>query len=78
MKQIGQVDEQGKPLYTLHGLRKNATCYQLELGLSDTEVGSNLGMTPETVRHYGKQARALMIAQRVANTVTQGKFAGVK
>lgn len=77
MAKIGQVDDLGKARYTLHGLRKNATCYQLELGLSDSDVGSNLGMTPETVRHYGKQARALMIAKRVANTVTQGKFAGV-
>lgn len=78
MHQLGQVDEKGETRYSLHGLRKNACCYLLELGLSDSDAGGILGMTPETVRHYGKQTRVLMIARRVASTVTKGKFAGVK
>jgi integrase len=67
MKQIGHVG------FTYHGLRKNACCYLLELGLSDTEVGAILGMTPETVRHYGKQARALIIARGASERVLCGK-----
>jgi hypothetical protein len=59
--------------FTYHGLRKNACCYLLELGLSDTEVGAILGMTPETVRHYGKQARALIIARGASERVLCGK-----
>lgn len=74
MHDLGHVDEAGQLRYTFHGLRKNACCYLLELGLSDTEVGAILGMTPETVRHYGKQARALMIAQGAAQKVTRGKL----
>ncbi|MCC2981266.1 tyrosine-type recombinase/integrase [Sphingomonas sp. IC4-52] len=58
--------------FSFHGLRKNACCYLLELGLSDTEVGSILGMSSEMVRHYGKRARALMIARGAAERVTQG------
>lgn len=60
--------------FSFHGLRKNACCYLLELGLSDTEVGSILGMSSEMVRHYGKRARALMIARGAAERVTGGKI----
>ena len=69
MKRLGFVDETGKALYTCHGLRKNACCYLLETGMSDTDVGAILGMTPETVRHYGKRARAYMIAVKAAEKV---------
>lgn len=65
--------------FTFHGLRKNACCYLLELGLSDTEVGSILGMSTEMVRHYGKRTRALMIARGAFDRATGGKimsFAG--
>ena len=62
MHDLGHVDDENQLLYTFHGLRKNACCYLLETGLSDTDVGAILGMTPETVRHYGKRARAYMIA----------------
>lgn len=62
MHDLGHVDDEDQLLYTFHGLRKNACCYLLETGLSDTDVGAILGMTPETVRHYGKRARAYMIA----------------
>lgn len=69
MHDLGHVDENDQLLYTFHGLRKNACCYLLELGLSDTDVGAILGMTTETVRHYGKRARAYMIAQGAAATM---------
>lgn len=62
MRELGHVDDNDQLLYTFHGLRKNACCYLLETGMSDTDVGAILGMTPETVRHYGKRARAYMIA----------------
>lgn len=55
--------------FTFHGLRKNACCYLLEMGLNDAQVGSLLGMSPEMVRHYGKRARSLMIAQGVADQI---------
>lgn len=60
--------------FSFHGLRKNACCYLLELGLSDTETGSILGMSSEMVRHYGKRARALMIARNAAERVTAGRI----
>jgi integrase len=41
MKRIGHRG------YTFHGLRKNAACYLAELGLSDTEIGTILAMTPK-------------------------------
>lgn len=58
--------------FTFHGLRKNACCYLLERGLNDSEVGEMLGMSPEMVRHYGKRAKALMIAHGVAERMTGG------
>ena len=63
--------------FSFHGLRKNACCYLLELGLSDTEVGAILGMSPEMVRHYGKRMRALMIARGAAARVTSGKILSI-
>ncbi len=60
--------------FTFHGLRKNACCYQLECGLNDSEVGEILGMSPEMVRHYGKRARALMIAQGAAQRLSSGEM----
>lgn len=65
--------------FSFHGLRKNACCYLLEMGLNDSQVGSILGMSPEMVRHYGKRARALMIAKGAFDRATGGKimsFAG--
>lgn len=60
--------------FTFHGLRKNSCCYLLECGLNDSEVGEILGMSPEMVRHYGKRARALMIARGAAERMTGGKI----
>lgn len=62
----------GAPGYTFHGLRKNAACYLHELGLSDTEIGTILAMTPQTVRHYTKRSRALMVAKNVAERIVKG------
>lgn len=59
--------------FVFHGLRKNACCNLLELGLSDTQVGSMLGMSPKMVRHYGKRARALMTAKSAADFVKGGR-----
>ncbi|PZU59794.1 MAG: hypothetical protein DI547_04780 [Sphingobium sp.] len=64
--------------YSFHGLRKNASCYLAELGLSDVEGGSICGMTPETVRHYTKRARAYMIALGAASRVTKGDVLPIK
>jgi integrase len=58
--------------FTFHGLRKNACCYLLEMGLNDVQVGSTLGMSAEMVRHYGKRARSLMIAKSLAEQLTGG------
>lgn len=60
--------------FSFHGLRKNACCYLLELGLNDSEAGSILGMSPEMVRHYGKRTRALMIARGTVDRVTRGQI----
>nr|GLK22145.1 hypothetical protein GCM10017606_29730 [Microbacterium terregens] len=69
MHDLGYVDDEGQLLYTFHGLRKNAACYMAELGLSDTEIGSVCGMSPDTVRHYTKRARAYVIARKVAGVL---------
>lgn len=58
--------------FVFHGLRKNACCYLLEMGESDASIGAMLGMSPKMVRHYGKRARALMIARGAAERVTGG------
>ncbi len=65
-------------LYSYHGLRKNAACYLAELGLSDREIGSICGMTPETVRHYTKRARSLMVARGAADRVKGGDVLPLK
>jgi integrase len=64
--------------YSFHGLRKNAACYLKELGLGDLEIGSICGMTAETVRHYTKRARALMIARGAAERIVKGDVALLK
>lgn len=64
--------------FSFHGLRKNACCYLLEMGMSDTTVGSILGMSPEMVRHYGKRAKALMIARGAANQIMSSKIIPIK
>lgn len=71
MKRLGER-------YTFHGLRKNACCYLAELGLSDTETGAVVGMTPQTVRHYTKRKRIYMIARGAAAKVTRGDVLQLK
>lgn len=69
----------GHPGFTFHGLRKNAACYLSELGLSDREIGSILAMDTDTVRHYTKRSRALMVARGAAERIKKGDvipFAG--
>jgi integrase len=67
------MSDLGETGYSFHGLRKNACCYLLELGLSDATVGSLLGMSASTVRHYGKRTRALMLARHAAETIASAQ-----
>lgn len=60
--------------FVFHGLRKNACCYLLELGLTDNEVESMLGMSPKMIRHYGKKARVLMITRGTARRIAGGQI----
>lgn len=69
MRTLGYVDDDNLPLYSFHGLGKNACCYLTELGLTDTEISAITGKTPETVRHYAKQARKLMVALGAAEKI---------
>ena len=77
MHSLGFVDGQGQLLYTFHGLGKNACCYLIELGLTESEVSAIVGKTPETVRHYAKRARTYMLAQGAAKRVTEGRILGL-
>jgi hypothetical protein len=45
--------------------------------LSDTGVGTILGMTPKTARHYGKRARTFMIAAGAAARIESGNVVGM-
>ncbi|ATY30939.1 site-specific integrase [Sphingomonas psychrotolerans] len=74
MHDLGYVDDAGQLLYTFHGLRKNAACYMKELGLEDSQIGAVCGMTPDTVRHYTKRARALVVAKSVAERLASGNI----
>lgn len=74
MKGLGYVDAEGRPLYSFHGLSKNAICYLTELGLDEGTIGALVGKTPETVRHYAKEARLWMLAARAAETVIAGRI----
>jgi hypothetical protein len=77
MHVLGYVDDDDPLLYTFHGLGKNACCYLTEPGLSDTEISGITDKTPETVRHYAKRARVLMIAKGAAGRVVTGKIPGL-
>lgn len=74
MKRLGYVDDDGAPLYSFHGLSKNAICYLTELGLDEGTIGALVGKTSETVRHYAKEARLWMLAERAAATVIAGRI----
>jgi hypothetical protein len=77
MRSLGHVDERGQALYTYHGLSKNACCYLTELDLSDETIGAIVGKTAETVRHYAKEARRWMLAERAAAAVIAGRIEGL-
>jgi hypothetical protein len=77
MRQLGEVDGKGRPLFTFHGLSKNAICYQTELGLDEATIAAIVGKTPETVRHYAKDARRWMLADRAAAAVIAGRIEGL-
>ncbi|WP_244552312.1 hypothetical protein [Allosphingosinicella indica] len=77
MHGLGYVDDAGQLLYTFHGLGKNACCYLTELGLSDGQISAITGKTPETVRHYAKRARVLMVAKSAARRVVTGRIGGL-
>jgi hypothetical protein len=77
MRELGYVDADGQVLYTFHGLSKNAICYLTELGLDEGTIGAIVGKTAETVRHYAKEARRWMLAERAAATVIAGRIDGL-
>jgi integrase len=72
------MQDLGAEGFSFHGLRKNACCYLLELGLSDATVGSLLGMSASTVRHYGKRTKALTLARQAAETITAAKVLPIR
>ncbi|MBC7496844.1 MAG: hypothetical protein H7243_06745 [Sphingomonadaceae bacterium] len=72
---LGEIDE-NVSLHP-HGLRKNAACHLIELGLSREEAGSICGMTPEMVDHYTKRKQVYLIAQRLAERVTGATVIGL-
>lgn len=74
MHKLGHVDNDGQLLYTFHGLSKNAICYLTELGLDENTIEAIVGKTPETIRHYAKEARRWMLAERAADTVIAGRI----
>lgn len=74
MHELGHVDDDGQVLYTFHGLSKNAICYLTELGLDESTIEAIVGKTPETIRHYAKEARRWMLAERAAKRVIKGNF----
>ncbi|TPE61558.1 hypothetical protein FJQ54_08175 [Sandaracinobacter neustonicus] len=63
--------------FVFHGLRKNACCYLIEIGLSDSQVGGMLGMSPEMVRYYSRRKRILMLVKSGAATVLAGNIVGL-
>jgi hypothetical protein len=77
MRKLGYVDDADQALYTYHGLSKNACCYLTELDLSDETIGAIVGKTTETVRHYAKEARRWMLAERAADAVIAGRIDGL-
>jgi integrase len=78
MRSLGYVDEQGKVLYTFHGLGKNACCYLIETGISEDEISAILGKTVETVRYYGRRARTLMVAKGAAERAVSGAIMDIR
>lgn len=59
--------------YSFHGLRKNATNYLAELGLSAHEIAAVTGMSLKTIVHYSKGVETKKIAKRIAPRVLAGQ-----
>lgn len=74
MHRLGHIDDEGQLLYTFHGLSKNAICYLTELGLDESTIEAIVGKTPETIRHYAKEARRWMLAEAAADRVIAGRI----
>lgn len=64
--------------FAFHSLRKNACCYPVECGITDSAIGEILGMSPEMVCHYSKRARTLMVARGAADRMTDGRIFEIK
>lgn len=78
MHSLGCVDDQGQLLYTFHGLGKNACCYLAETGISTDEIAAIVGKTPQTVLHYSKRARTLMVARNAAERAVSGEIMDIR
>lgn len=76
MEEIGQRDAElgGKTAWTFHGLRKNATNYLAELGLSPHEIAAITGMSLQIVQLYTRDVANKRIAMNIAERVTSGAY----
>lgn len=59
----------GNSSFSFHGAAQER-CYLVDCGISDSETGEILGVSPKMVRHYSKRARALMVARGAAERMT--------
>lgn len=59
------------------GLPKNACCYSRELGLSESEAGGMLAMSPEMARYSSRRKRILTLVNGVADAVPVGNVVGL-
>lgn len=60
-----------------HGIRKNAVINLLEVGCTETQVGSICNMSEEMVRHYGREVRVKILA-RDGMKLLESRWAEVK
>ena len=76
MEEIGERDAEagGKTAWTFHGLRKNATNYLAELGLSPHEIAAITGMSLQIVQLYTRNVANKRIAINIAERVTSGAY----
>ncbi|API57970.1 hypothetical protein BSL82_00510 [Tardibacter chloracetimidivorans] len=64
--------------FTFHGLRKNATNFLAELGLSAKQIGIITGMSIEMVEHYTRGIESRRIAEGLRETVFGGVIAPLR
>ena len=60
-----------------HGIRKNAVINLLEVGCTETQVGSICNMSEEMARHYGREVRVKILA-RDGMKLLESRWADVK